>query len=121
MPLPTIAESPASFVPLAKAINTIARALNSATGTRGLKVTVSEGKIVFELAGTLDVDISGTAAFASEADWAFEADYAANSNIANTVVGTGVTISSELLTLRTIEVCDGGVTKSMYVLGSATF
>ena len=115
MPLPIIAESPAAFVPLAQAINTIAKALNSANGANGIKVTVSEGKIIFELASTLDVDITGNAA---TADTAAFADVAA---VANTVVGSNVTISSNVFTLRTLEVCDSGTPKQMYVLGTATF
>ena len=82
MPLPIIEQSPSAFVPLAQAINTIARALNAASGTGGLRVTVSEGKIIFELAGALDVDITGHAATATEADFAYFADTAAFANVA---------------------------------------
>jgi len=179
MPIPLITSTPAAFATQAKVINAIAKALNSAIGSGGLKVTVSENKIILELATDLSIrnldvsgilSVQGTGAFNSNVAIAGALDVGTNldvggitaiqgtlsvfdnvffdqslevsgnldidgilavqnnaafySNVAMSAglsVGTSITIGGSALTRQTIQVCDGGVTKSMYVLGSATF
>ena len=135
--------APAAFVPIAKAHNALADLIASMVGSNGVKVTVSEGRILIELSGTggtgsssggggvpdpLTIDtltvtgntqLSGylrgtTATFTGDVD--VDGDFTAS-----WVFSNNFSVSGQTLTLQTVQVCDGGTTKSMYVLGSGTF
>jgi hypothetical protein len=144
-----IEKSPKAFVPLAEKHNNLVKVVKGMTGRRGVKIVASDNNIEIGLIGT-PVFVVGSLGYLRAVGLDFDPAYAAGLSttyptILKTLTGTsevtmnatGVTVSdgtysavidvatltskAKNMTLREIDVCDGGAAKKMLVLASAPY